>query len=264
MPYLELNDLNIYYELKGLGAPLVLVPGLSGTCDTFSLVSNAFAKDFTVVSLDNRGSGRSFSQTKHFTIQNMAEDLASLVNLLEFDKINLLGHSMGGFIVQEYVNKYPDKVDKIILSNTSRKCSYRNKDIFQCLIKLIKNADYLECWHRMFSQWIYTDEFINNNPRSYESAISYSLHYPYAQCADYFEAQALACANYKTTVKDKNQIPSLILYGDKDKLITPEESLELLNYFPNSKKALMKRSGHIPMIENKEEYSEIIIDFLNP
>jgi len=181
---------------------------------------------------------------------------------LGFGKINLLGHSMGGFIVQEYINKHPDRIKKIILSNTSRKCSYRNKDIFKCLIKLIKNKNYLECWHRMFSQWIYTPEFVNNNPKLYESAISYSLNYPYSQSSDYFEAQVLACLNYEASTGNKSHIPVLILYGDKDILVTPEESLALQNYFLGSKILFVKGSGHIPMIENKDEYSKNIIEFL--
>ncbi len=263
MPYLELDDINLYYEIKGSGKPLILVPGLSGTCDAFSLISSTLAKKFTVVSLDNRGAGRSLPKKASFTVQAMVEDLSNLIKHLGYGKVNILGHSMGGFIVQEYVNIHSDKIDRVILSNTSTICSYRNIDIFKCLIKLLRDENCLECWHRMFSQWIYTSDFISNNPEGYESAISYSMNYPYHQKPENFEAQAEACMNYKSSIKGKIHSPVLIICGEKDILIAPEESAELQNAFPESKLIVMRGAGHIPMIENKEEYSKIILDFLS-
>ncbi len=264
MPFLKLEDIDLYYEIQGEGEPLFLVPGLCGTCDSFSLIIRNLSKKFKVVTLDNRGAGRSIPQNDIFTIENMADDLSKLVNHLDLGTFNLLGHSMGGFIAQEYVSKNSSKVKNLILSNTAQKTSYRNKDLFDCLVKLRSNEDLIECWHRVFSQWIFTETFINNNPQDYESAISYSVNYIYHQQSQHFESQVKACKVFDSS---KSVIPinnrTLIICGGQDILICPKESLQLQNSFPCSKFKLMENAGHVPMFENKEDYCKIITEFLS-
>lgn len=264
MSFLSLDDMDLYYEVYGNGEPLFLIPGLCGTCDSFSLIIRKLAKNFKVITLDNRGAGRSIPTNANFTIATMADDLAELVNHLGFKRINLLGHSMGGFIAQEYTARNSGSVKNLILSNTSQKSSYRNRDLFDCLANIRNEEALLECWHRIFSQWIFTESFINSKSTEYEASISYSLNYPYAQKAQWFAAQVFCCREFDFSKKNlKLDNRSLIICGEEDILILPEESKHLKSSFRNSEICLMKRSGHLPMIENKEEYSSIIMEFLS-
>lgn len=264
MPFLKLKDIDLYYEIHGEGEPLFLIPGLCGTCDSFSLILNSLSKKFKVITLDNRGAGRSLSKNGNFTIETMTDDLSELISFLGLGKINILGHSMGGFIVQEYAFKNSGKVKNLILSNTARKNSYRNKDLFTCLVKLRNQENFIECWHRMFSQWIFTKNFIDTNPEDYESGITYSMNYPYHQKPQWFEAQVSACNIYDSSRKSRiSDCRTLIICGGKDMLICPEESRLLKNSFPCSEISLMEGAGHVPMFENKEEYCKIITEFLS-
>lgn len=263
MPYLKLKDIDLYYEIHGDGEPLFLIPGLCGTCDSFSLILKSLAKRFKVITLDNRGAGRSLPTKNNFTIESLVEDLSELVNFLRIDRINLLGHSMGGFIAQEYAFKNSEKISKLILSNTAQKNSYRNKDLFKCLIKIRNQKDLTECWHRMFSQWIFTEDFINSNSKDYEAAIAYSMNYPYHQSPQCFEAQVEVCNEYDSSKQSRiADCRTLIICGEKDRLIFPDESISLKNSFPCSEIILMEKAGHIPMLENKKEYCKIITEFL--
>ena len=109
---MKANGQNLYYEVHGEGPPLVLIMGIGYDLTLWGLHQiPAFSKDFQVIVFDNRDVGRSSQASNSYTIKDMADDLAALLDGLEIDKTNILGLSMGGMIAQEFALNYSNRVD---------------------------------------------------------------------------------------------------------------------------------------------------------
>src|SRR5262249_34929226 len=113
------NGVNIAYAVQGKGPPLVLVMGyrLNSTAWPATFIAQ-LAKRFTVVTLDNRGTGLSDKPATGYTISTMARDVRGLLDELGFAQVHMLGYSMGGAIAQEFVRQFPDRVKGLILCAT--------------------------------------------------------------------------------------------------------------------------------------------------
>ncbi len=104
---------------KGEGFPLILLHGNSGNMSCFKAQIKEFSKDFHVYALDTRGHGKSKRGEAPFTIKQFADDLANFMNEHEIKKAHILGFSDGGNIALEFVLKYPEKVEKLILNGAN-------------------------------------------------------------------------------------------------------------------------------------------------
>ncbi|MEM3703331.1 MAG: alpha/beta hydrolase, partial [Candidatus Bathyarchaeia archaeon] len=119
MPKIKVNDVNLYYEIRGQGFPFVMITGLGGNIDYWDIrLLDELSKRFKLVLFDNRGSGRSDVSDRQYTIKLLAEDTVGLMNALGIPKAHIFGLSMGGMIAQELALNFPEKVEKLILCST--------------------------------------------------------------------------------------------------------------------------------------------------
>jgi pimeloyl-ACP methyl ester carboxylesterase len=119
MPAIRVNGISIYYELHGEGIPLVLIMGLRRNLEWWYCQIPELSKHFKVITLDNRGAGRSDKPDMEYSIRLFADDTAGLMEALGIHNAHILGVSMGGYIAQELALNYPDKVRSLILGCTS-------------------------------------------------------------------------------------------------------------------------------------------------
>ena len=119
MPYAETNGIRIYYETRGGGDPVVLIGGLGSTLESWSVQVPLYSERFRVITFDNRGSGRSDKPDHPYTIEQMADDVAGLLDFLEIPKAHFVGKSMGGMVAQWLGIKYPERVDRLVMGCTS-------------------------------------------------------------------------------------------------------------------------------------------------
>jgi len=117
--FAKVNGVNIAFRVQGEGPPLVLVMGyrLSSAAWPEALIS-ALALQFSVITLDNRGTGLSDKPVDGYAIANMALDLAGLLDELKISRTHILGYSMGGAIALEFERQFPDCVSGLVLCAT--------------------------------------------------------------------------------------------------------------------------------------------------
>jgi len=119
MPTLQVNDIAIYYKIKGNGYPFVLIRGLSSSLDSWPTHSiEEFSKIFKTILFDNRGAGRTSIPKGKYSSQLMASDTIGLMDALNIKKAHVLGYSMGGCIAQEIAINYPKRVSKLVLASS--------------------------------------------------------------------------------------------------------------------------------------------------
>src|SRR5688500_14403093 len=113
----------MFYEMKGEGEPLILIPGFASGAWTWYRQTEDLSKDFRVVTFDPRGIGKSGAKGKNdlqeLSMKTFVEDIAGLLDSLKIEKANVLGISFGGFVAQEFALQFPERLDKLILACTS-------------------------------------------------------------------------------------------------------------------------------------------------
>jgi pimeloyl-ACP methyl ester carboxylesterase len=121
MPIATIDGVDLYFELHGTdGEPLVLVHGYTGDVTDWRHQLPEFAKTHRVLAFDHRGHGRSQAPARDaYSIERMADDAEALARHVGFERYHLLGHSMGGAVVQEIALRSPGRLLSLTLEDTS-------------------------------------------------------------------------------------------------------------------------------------------------
>lgn len=96
MPTVKVNDINMYYEIRGEGEPLVLIGGLATDITEFEGMIRELSQNYRVIAFDNRGAGRTDKPDIPYSIEMMTDDTAGLLNALGIELAHILGISMEG------------------------------------------------------------------------------------------------------------------------------------------------------------------------
>lgn len=116
--YADVNGLSLYYEVYGLGYPLVLIHGGGSTIDTsFGRIIPLLAKNRQLIALELQAHGRTADRDTPLSFQQDAADVAALLQRLGIRKADMLGFSNGGQTTIEMALRYPDMLNRIILAS---------------------------------------------------------------------------------------------------------------------------------------------------
>src|SRR5918997_348105 len=119
MPTANVNGQELHYLQRGEGEPLLLIQGMSGTHlswgDEFL---EALEPEFSLTYFDNRGAGKSSRVDDPFSIEDMADDAAGLLDAVGIERAHVLGISMGGMIAQQLALKHPERLRTLTLGCT--------------------------------------------------------------------------------------------------------------------------------------------------
>src|SRR5215207_9692272 len=119
MPTASVRGVELYYEEHGRGVPLVLVPGFGTGLWIWYRQVPAFAERFRTIVFDPRGVARLAAADEPFTMRDLADDLAALLEELKVEKAHVLGASFGGFVAQEFALAHPARTRSLVLCCTS-------------------------------------------------------------------------------------------------------------------------------------------------
>lgn len=117
MGRVRVGDVELQVSEKGTGPPLVLVHGFTGTQQDWMDHVDWLSESWRVVTYDHRGHGLS-DRAEGYSLQALRDDLALLLDMLDAEPAVLLGHSMGGMVVQELVLSQPDTAAALVLMDT--------------------------------------------------------------------------------------------------------------------------------------------------
>ena len=119
--FVFLNGINFCYKIDGPkdGYPIFLIHGFGVKKEVFIGQIKALSEKFKVIRADNRGSGKTDRPNQPYTAELLAEDIKSLMDYLKIEQAHILGFSLGGMVAQTFVLNYPERVNKLILLNTT-------------------------------------------------------------------------------------------------------------------------------------------------
>ncbi|HBZ01260.1 MAG TPA: alpha/beta hydrolase [candidate division Zixibacteria bacterium] len=262
MPKIKANGINIYYEIQGQGKPLVLIMGLRRNAEWWYCQIPALAEHFQVLVFDNRGAGRSDQPAADYSIPLFADDTAALMKGLGLSSAHVLGISMGGYIAQELAINYPELVQGLILGCTGAGGSRAVLMTPERLAKFTANKGLSpEEILRKDMDIYFSEGFIQEWPEKIEEFVEISRrHY---QPPESFLRQFAACQKHDTLKRLHRIIhPTLIMTGDDDPLIPPENSRILKEMIPQARLEFFPAGRHCFFMEFASKFNQKVIDFL--
>ena len=268
MPKIKINDVKIYYDVKGEGEPICLIIGWGASSVMWIDQPELLSKTHKVILIDNRGGGRSSKPDIPYTMKMFVEDIKGVLDHLNITKLHLLGHSMGGMIVQNFALTYPKMLNSLILCCTSPFSMVPNILIRNPVAWFIKTKFTPESIKNLLSA-IFTKKYVDflfqksfdEEIENYQKLIRVAIKYP---------PNIRGMNNQFSAIKDHNtlnrlgeiEIPTLIIAGRQDFILPPRHSKILAKYIPNSEFKILE-GGHGLYVEAEKEFHETIIDFLN-
>ena len=113
--YAEVNGINLYFETRGAGRPMVLLHGGLGSGEMFGPVLPLLAQHHQVIAVDLQGHGRTADIDRPIDVRLMADDIAALIDHLGLDTPDLVGYSLGGGVALQTAAKYPAKIRRLVV-----------------------------------------------------------------------------------------------------------------------------------------------------
>jgi pimeloyl-ACP methyl ester carboxylesterase len=112
------NGLNYYYAIYGTGEPLLLLHGGLFHTEMFGLTLIKLAQHRQVIGIDLQGHGRTALGDRQISLIDMGNDMAGVLKKLGFDKVDVLGYSMGGGVAFQFAVQHPEMVRRLVLVST--------------------------------------------------------------------------------------------------------------------------------------------------
>ncbi len=254
MPLIPLTNHSIFLEEAGSGESLVFLSGLGGDHRAFTVAQRHFAPRFRTIAIDNRDVGQSSRLDGGYTIHDMAQDLADVLDHLEIPVAHLVGHSLGGMIAQEFTLSWPERVRSLVLAST-----HCGGDPWRHAV--------LESWilqrHRLSAPefaaatlpWLVAPAFFASAPAQLEGLIRFAEKNPWPQDPSAFERQARAAMSFESRTRAGSiSASTLVLVGQADLVNPPRNAWDLARTIPNSQFEELPDLGHLPHVEDSRAF----------
>jgi len=247
---------HIYIGDEGKGFPLILIHGFLGSSKMWEPQINFFKNHFRVITPDLPGFGKSNKAKSHNSIQSIANLLMDCLEEKKIDKFYLLGHSMGGMIVQEMAKEYGNKIVKLICYSTGPRGEMpgRFESVDQSRENLKKKG--LEITVKNIAKtWFVRKE----NAKYFDICIEAGKQTSTKAADD----ALIAFKNWNgvDTLKNiKNE--TLIVWGDQDKSYNLEQIKTLEKSIKKSKLVIFKNCAHNVHLEQPDQFNNAIKNFL--
>jgi 3-oxoadipate enol-lactonase len=263
MPTLNTNNITLYYEQHGQGPDLLLIAGFTADHTVWHRVIDDLAKQFRVTIFDNRGAGQSDSPKAAYTIDTMADDVLELMDTLNIETTFVLGHSMGGFILQSLLARYASRFTRAILmcsrlgpnpkyelqASVNTELAGRGID----LATLAKNSAVL----------LFGNDFLSD-PKNLEAYLERVKNNPHPQDIVGLQRQRDANNQFdKSAYLSRINTPLFALFGEEDGIAPPQSLSILKDHAKDLKTHVIPSCGHMPQFEKPDVMIDAINMFFN-
>jgi pimeloyl-ACP methyl ester carboxylesterase len=266
----EIDGTPVNYADIGEGElePIVFVHGLGGQWQNWLENIPRAALERRVIALDLPGFGRTPMPGDRVTISGYGRCVDALCEKLSLGRVDMVGNSMGGYIAAEVAIQFPERIDQLILVSAA---GITSADIVHRPILTMGRvaaavATYGAARHRQ----------IASRPKSRHMALALVARHPSLLKADlayegFFKGtgkpgfdDALRASleyDFRDRLPDIRQ-PTLIVWGEKDSIIPVKDAHEFERLIPDSRKVVMRDTGHIPMAERPGTFNDLMMEFL--
>ncbi len=265
------EEIKIHYRDLGTGKPVVLIHGWPLNGDSWEKQEAALLDaGYRVISYDRRGFGQSSKPTTGYDYNTFTDDLNKLIKKLNLNNVTLVGFSMGTGEVTRYLSKYgSENIEKAVLISsvppyllkTSDNPKGVDKEVFDGIMNAIKD-DRLAFLTQFFSDFYNLDE--NEGKLISKPAVQYSWNIASrASPTGTLECTKSWLTDFREDLK-KNDVPTLIMHGDKDRVLPIDSTgRRLPEAIKNNKYVEVKNGPHCIIQTHSDLVIKELLDFLS-
>ena len=262
MPKVKANGITLNYEQQGNGEPLILIPYLSAdnTCYTFQVAE--YAKHFTCISVDLRGTGESDRPDGDYSTEVLADDVAALMDAVGIARAHVFGLSLGGSIGLWLAAKRPEKVKSLSICGAWTKTDpYINTVVksWQVLARGFGNVPDLVI--EGIFPWCFTPELYANKYDFIQSLGAFVRSRPPLPVDEFLKQSNAVLAHDVEAQLPRITAPTQITFGRHDQVTSVRFAEPLRNGIKNSELFIFETASHAPIYEVTEEFNQKTLEF---
>lgn len=253
MDTVAVNGINLAYTRLGKGTPLMLVHGFPLDSSSWNELIPYLKDHFDLILPDLRGFGKSTTVDAPYTLSDMADDLAGLLDDLGVEKTALAGHSMGGYISLAFAKKYPQRVSGLglIASQAAADAPEGKERRYKTAADVAEKGVgvVVEAMTPKLSADVRVQEFVRGViERQSKQAVIGAL-------------KAMAEREDAMPILSSFNFPLVLIHGDADQLIPIERAKEIKSANPSATLLELKGAGHMPMMEFARQTADGLMIF---
>ena len=244
------------FNKKEQSIPIVFIHGVGLTYEIWQPQLDFF-KDYSNLSYDILGHGKSSLTKQNISFDDFSEQLIDLIDELKIEKIHLVGFSIGSLIARNFATKYSKRLQSLILLGSIYKRSEQQQKIVNERFNQAKKE--LKLSRQALKRW-FTDKYLENNPNTYEKISSILSE---NNMANFLKVYELFVRHKNDEDFEKIQTKTLVMTGEHDIGSTIEMSQQLNNIIKDSELKIIKDGKHLCGIECADEVNLAIKNFVN-
>ncbi len=263
MPKVKANNITMNYDQQGTGEPLILIPYLTADHACYAFQVAEYAKHFTCISLDLRGTGETDKPEGVYSTELLADDVAAFMRAVGIPKAHVSGLSLGAAIGMWLAAKYPDTVTSLSLHSGWPKTDAFLRAVVEPLQVMAKALESVpEMVIFALFPWCLTPELYAAKPDYIQSLADFVRSRP-AQSVGSFMQQSNAVITHDAESQlSRITSPTLITFGRHDVATSTRFADRMKHRIRNSELLIFEACAHTPIYEKVEEFNEKTLDFL--
>jgi 3-oxoadipate enol-lactonase len=260
MPTIEIaTGPTLNYVRRGSGEPMLLIQGMSGNHLSWGEpFLTELERDFDLVAYDHRGVGKSSRVTDPFTIGDLADDAAAVLDALGWDSAHVVGISMGGMVAQELALRHPQRVRTLTLGCTycgGEGSALTSNEVFAKLAEAMMSGDR--------DRAIATSYEVNISPGYGADQSAYGTFYEMATAlptpVPVIMLQAQAVQAHDTLARlGEISAPTLVIHGTADEMLPYSNAVLIASRIPDAQLEALEDVGHMFWWEQPERSAAAI------
>ncbi len=257
MPMIDADSCKLYVEVEGPPtAPVLMLSNSLGTnLHVWDEQAPVWSRHFRVVRYDGRGHGKSEAAPGPYTMERFGRDALAIMDVLSLAKVHWCGLSMGGMVGQWLAAHAPQRIDKLILSNTS--CYYPDKGPWNDRINAVRARGLAPIADAVMKLW-FTADFHARAPATVARMKDMLVATPlagYIACCE-----AVRDMDHRDILQ-KISAPTLVMAGRHDVAIPIEMAAFIRSQIPGAALAMLD-AAHISNVEQPAVYIAEVLGFL--
>jgi len=263
MPKVKANNITMNYVQQGAGEPLILIPYLAADNACYAFQAPDYAKHFTCISLDLRGTGETDKPEGDYSTEIFADDVAAFMRALGIEKAHISGLSLGAATGLWLAAKYPDKVKSLSLHSGWMKTDPFLKTVvegWQVTAKALGSVP--EMVILSIFPWCFTPELFAAKPDYIQSLADFVRGRPAQPLSAFLQQSNAVIAHDVEAQLGRITAPTQITFGGHDLLTSTRFADRMKSDIRDSELLIFEGCAHAPIYEKVEEFNQKTLAFL--
>lgn len=263
MPYVQANNIEVYYEVQGEGEPLVLIPYLAADQACYAFQVADYAKRFTCYTVDLRGAGLSGKPEGTYSTELFADDVAAFMRAVGITNAHICGLSLGAATGMWLAGKYPYLVKSLSLHSGWTASDPFLKAVvqgWQTTAKALGSTTDMVI--QGIFPWCFTPELYAAKPEYIDSLAEFVRSRPMPPVDAFLRQSDAVIAHDATGVLSLIKAPTQITFGQHDAVTSARFAGPLTEAINRAELVIFEGCAHAPIYENVAEFNAQTLDFL--